>query len=144
MGKYSRVTKYIELFEKAANPIGTFTGGGIDKNYEGPGGPALIFPHVDYEPVVDDFIRDIHHLVSTDNALGTNDYQSILNKHGIEWGTDSMMAADVTKLDAQCLVALLIAAVRADRFCEGALLDFFQAGCIMKWLKQLRDLEENK
>jgi hypothetical protein len=33
--------------------------------------------------------------------------------------------ADVSKSAAKCVIALLIGAVRAERFCDGALLDFY-------------------
>ncbi|WP_462432838.1 hypothetical protein [Phascolarctobacterium succinatutens] len=33
-----------------------------------------------------------------------------------------MMKADASGLDAQCILALLIASIRAERLCDGALL----------------------
>ena len=52
-----------------------------------------------------------------------------------------MSEADVSALDAQCIMALIMGAVRADRFCEGALMDFFKDGSIKKWLERLKKLD---
>ena len=42
-----------------------------------------------------------------------------------------MKNADVSKLDAQAvMMALLVGAVRADRFCEGTYKVFIDNGCI--------------
>ena len=47
----------------------------------------------------------------------------------------------LTSLNAQCVLALLMGAVRAERFCDGALLDFFKSGYILKWLERLQNIE---
>ncbi|WP_373738269.1 DUF6508 domain-containing protein [Jeotgalibaca porci] len=52
-----------------------------------------------------------------------------------------MKDADVSSLNAQCVLALLMGAVRAERFCDGALLDFFKSGYILKWLERLQNIE---
>lgn len=56
-------------------------------------------------------------------------------------GTDSMKDADVSSLNAQCVLALLMGAVRTECFCDGALLDFFKSGYILKWLERLQNIE---
>ena len=40
-------------------------------------------------------------------------------------GQQAMSGADVSELDGQAVMALLLGAVRAERFCDGALLGFF-------------------
>ena len=54
-----------------------------------------------------------------------------------------MANADVSAMDAQCVLALIVGAVRAERFCDGALLDFFENGCMAKWLKRLNEIRES-
>ena len=44
-------------------------------------------------------------------------------------------------LDAKTVLALLNGAIRADRFCEGALLDFMKSGAIQRWLVRLKELD---
>lgn len=48
--------------------------------------------------------------------------------------------ADASGLDAQCILALLIASLRA--FCDGVLLNFIKSGAVTKWLKRLQELDE--
>ena len=55
--------------------------------------------------------------------------------------SESMKNADVSNLNAQCVLALIMGAVRAERFCDGALLDSFKSGCILKWLERLNNIE---
>ena len=38
-------------------------------------------------------------------------------------------------------MALLLGAVRAERFCDGALLGFFEDGSIRRWLLRLREID---
>lgn len=52
-----------------------------------------------------------------------------------------MEGADTSKLDGQTVMALLVASLRADRFCEGALLGFFESGTIRRWLIRLREID---
>lgn len=53
-----------------------------------------------------------------------------------------MSEADVSELDGQAVIALLLGAVRADRFCEGALLGFFEDGSVKRWLLRLKEVDE--
>jgi len=39
------------------------------------------------------------------------------------------------------VLALLMSVVRADRFCEGVLYEFFKNGCILRWLERLEGME---
>jgi hypothetical protein len=67
-------------------------------------------------------------------------YQKVLEKNGLEWNGDSIKKADLSKLDEQGIMAVMLGAIRADRFCEGALLGFFKDGYIDKWLGRLEEL----
>lgn len=79
----------------------------------------------------------------------TNDHQcanygKILKENGLEWNMESMETADVSKLDAQAVTALLLAAFRAERFCDGALLDFCKSGAILRWLRRLKEIDDGE
>lgn len=43
--------------------------------------------------------------------------------------------------DGICVMALLLGAVRTERFCDGALLGFFQKGSIQRWLERLKEID---
>ena len=71
------------------------------------------------------------------------DYKGILKQYGIEWGYESMSKADISKLGAEPVLALIIGAFRADRFYEGTFFDFFKNGSLTKWLKRLKEIDEH-
>ena len=52
------------------------------------------------------------------------------------------MNADVSSLDDQIVMALIMGAIRADRFCEGALFGFFKDGSMKRWLLRLKEIDE--
>ena len=41
-------------------------------------------------------------------------------------------------------MALLMGAVRAERFCDGALKEFVENGSITKWLERLKEIDKCK
>lgn len=73
--------------------------------------------------------------------MGLHDYKEILEANGIAWDADSMEGADVSKLDAKAIFALLMGAIRADRFCDGALTSFLENGAILRWLERLKEID---
>ncbi|HCX62684.1 DUF6508 domain-containing protein [Aminipila sp.] len=94
-----------------------------------------------YSEVVHNFIDDVYAFEENNKEIGLNCYGDILRDNNIEWGTESMKNANVSDLNAQCVLALIMGAVRAERFSDGVLLDFFQSGCILKWLERLNSIE---
>ncbi len=98
-------------------------------------------PYVVYNEIVDGLIDEVYRFVDAHPEYKLNRYNEILEKNRITWGDKDMTEADVSKLDGQGTMALLLAAVRAERFCDGALLDFLKKGCIQKWLRRLAELD---
>lgn len=98
-------------------------------------------PYVNYSRMARNFIRDVYSFVEGHEEIGLNHYSDILEANGIEWGMHSMSTAAVENLDAKCILALIFGAIRADRLCEGALLEFFENGSIVRWLKRLKELD---
>lgn len=83
-------------------------------------------PFVIYSITVHRLEGDIYKFAKESDEIVPGKYAEILQANGIEWGYDSMMKADASVLDAQCILALLIASLRAERFCDGALLGFIK------------------
>lgn len=114
----------------------------IDKETDGSPEHPIHFPFVDYDRVVDRIWDAIYGFEKNHKDFELTKYSEILEKSDIEWSTQSMKEADVSKLDGQTAMALLIAATRAERFCDGAMLDFLESGCIKKWLQRLKDIDD--
>lgn len=137
MKKYSALTKYINLLKN--NNAGEWI---CDKKNDGSSERPIHVPFVSYSIAVNNLADDIYKFVKESNEIVPSKYAEILQANGIEWGYDSMMKADAYELDAQCILALLIASLRAERFCDGALLGFIKNGAVIRWLKRLQELDE--
>ena len=133
---YETLTQYIKDF--AGDEFGTWI---IDRKNNGTPDHPFQMPFVNYSKVVDRFIRDFYSFVDAHKEIGLNDYSGILNANGIEWGKESMENAILDNLDAKCVLALILGAIRAERFCSGALLGFFESGAMIKWLIKLKELD---
>lgn len=137
MKKYSVLTKYINLLKN--DNIGEWN---CDKENDGSLERPIQLPFVIYSITVKKLADDIYKFAKESDEIVPSKYAEILQANGIEWGYDSMMKADASVLDAQCILALLIASLRAERFCDGALLGFIESGAVTRWLKRLQELDE--
>lgn len=137
MKKYSALTKYINLLKN--DNAGEWI---CDKENDGSSERPIHVPFVSYSIAVNNLADDIYKFAKESDEIVTSKYAEIIQANGIEWGYDSMMKADASELDAQCILALLIASLRAERFCDGALLGFIESGAVTRWLKRLQELDE--
>lgn len=137
MKKYSALTKYINLLEN--DNVGEWI---CDKENDGSSERPMHVPFVSYSIAVSKLEEDIYKFAKESDEIVPSNYAEILQANGIEWNSDSMIKADASGLDAQCILALLIASLRAERFCDGALLGFIESGAVIRWLKRLQELDE--
>ena len=136
MSKFDILTKCIPIIQ--ADSIGEWV---IDNENDGTLEHPIQMPFVDYSEMVDNFIDDVYAFEESNKDMELTRYEDILKDNGLEWDSESMKNADISSLNAQCVLALIMGAVRAERFCDGALLDFFKSGCILKWLERLNSIE---
>lgn len=113
----------------------------IDRENEGTIAHPKQMPFVAYSRVVNDFSKSLFRCCEQHPEFDYTRYQDTLQSHGIEWDLTSMEVADVSDMDAKGVIALLVGAVRAERFCDGALLDFLESGCILRWLERLAEID---
>lgn len=137
MNKFDVLTKYISMIK--SDSIGEWI---VDKQNDGTPEHPIQMPFVGYSRMVDSFQEDLYKFCDEHPEYEHTRYGETLEKNNIEWSTESMQAADVLKLDAKCVIALLIGAIRAERFCDGALLGFFNSGSILRWLDRLKEIDE--
>lgn len=138
MNKFKNLIKYLPLLED--DNFGTWI---IDRENDGTPEHPIQMPFVNYSEMVHNFIKDVYDFEEKNKDFELTRYGEILEKNGLEWGSKSMSEADVSYLDGQCIMALIIGAVRAERFCDGALLGFFKDGSIKKWLERLKEIDTN-
>lgn len=139
MEQFKPVTKYISLIEE--HDIGRWK---IDRENDGTLEHPIQAPFVIYSETINNFVHDVYALVDQYPEWKLNHYGQILEDNGLQWGKDSMSGAIVEDLDARCICALLVGAVRAERFCDGALMSFFKNGSITRWLQRLKEIDEGK
>lgn len=137
MAVYKSLTKY--LADMKNDSFGEWI---IDRKSRGTSDDPIEMPYVSFSAMVEDFVEDVYAFQSEHPEYELNYYREILQSNGIKGGKDSMLTADVSVLDGKCVMALILGAVRAERFCDGALLSFFQNGTIARWLLRLKDLDE--
>ena len=138
MSKFDILTKYISRIQ--TDSIGKWI---IDQKNDGTLEHPIQMPFVDYSEIVRNFIDDVYIFEESNKDMELTRYGDILKDYDIEWDIESMKNADVSIVSVQCVLALIMGAVRAERFCDGALLDFFKNGYILKWLERLKACEIN-
>ena len=100
-----------------------------------------LYTNAVYEQTAELFISDVYAFADAHAEYELNSYMRILEDNGLKWDYQVLFDADVSRMDAQCVLAMLMGAVRAERFCEGILLDFLKSGAIHKWLKRLKEID---
>ncbi len=128
MGKFEQLTKYIPLVKNGN--IGEWA---IDTNNDGTPEHPIQMPYVNYSEMVNAFREDLFRYCELHPELEHTKYIETLAASGLEWSGESMKAADVSALEPKCVIALLVGAVRAERFWE-ILFQF----CIESRKEQLR------
>ncbi len=139
MGQFDALTKYIPQIDN--DEIGHWY---VDRENDGTPEHPKQLPFVIFSEMVNQFTMDVGAMVKQYPEFELRNYHQILEENGIQWGSKSMSGAIVEDLDARCICALLVAAVRAERFCDGALLAFFKDGSITRWLQRLKEIDEER
>lgn len=134
---YESLTKYLPELDDAGE-YGVWV---IDHEGTGTADDPVCMPFVKYGPVMHGIYDAVYAFEDEHPEFELTSYQDILEKNGLAWDYEVMEQADVSKLDGQAVMALLLGAIRADRFCEGALLDFFENGCIKRWIMRLQEID---
>lgn len=137
MKKHEIMTKYIPLIKN--DDFGEWK---IDTENDGTPEHPKQMPFVMYSRVVHDFIEDVYKFHQNNEDYMLNRYGEILENNKIEWGQKSMSEVDVSSMNGQVVMALIMGAVRAERFCDGALLGLLKDGSILKWLERLQDIDD--
>ena len=139
MKQFEKLIQYIPQIDN--DEIGRWH---IDRENDGTPEHPKQFPFVIFSEMVNRFMDDVYAVVEAYPEWELNHYGQILEQNGIKWESKSMSGAIVEDLDARCICALLVGAVRAERFCDGALMAFFKDGSITRWLQRLKEIDEEK
>lgn len=122
-------------------PQGEYGNWIIDRENDGSPEHPIQMPYVSYSGIVEKFMDAVYTFDKSHPEYGLKRYGDFLERNGIKWGSDPMDTVDVADKDGICVMALLLGAVRAERFCDGALLGFFKRGSIQRWLERLKEID---
>ena len=134
---FESLTKHLPAIENAEG-FGNWV---VDRESTGTMNDPIKMPYVNYGTTVADVEQAIYDFVDEHSEYELTHYHDILERNGLEWSSQAMSGADVSELDGQAVMALLLGAVRAERFCDGALLDFFEDGSMRRWLLRLKGID---
>ncbi|MEK5336460.1 DUF6508 domain-containing protein [Bacillus sp. FSL M8-0166] len=136
MSQFEILTKYIPMLQE--DRIGEWV---IDQENDGTAERPIQMPFVNYSETVQRFIEDVYTFAEQHQELELTRYREILKENGIEGGLNDIENVDISNLNVQCVLALIMGVVRAERFCEGAIFNSFKSGTMLKCLERLDCLE---
>lgn len=96
---------------------------------------------VAYDKPVTGFMDAVSKFEEQHPEMALWDYGGILTRAGIGFDSGQMEKADVSNMDGETAVALIFAAVSAEKFSDGALEEFWNSGSIKKWLERLKEID---
>ncbi|MCY1120000.1 DUF6508 domain-containing protein [Bacillus safensis] len=136
MSQFETLTKYIPML--CEDHIGEWV---IDQENDGTAERSIQMPFVHYSETVRHFIEDVYTFAEQHQEMELTRYREILKENGIEGGLNDIENVDLSNLNAQCVLALIMGIVRAERFCDGVIFDSFKSGAMLKYLERLDCLE---
>lgn len=136
---YESLTRYLNALE-TEDRLGEII---VDRVHKGITDDLIQMPFVDYGKTVTIIEQAIYDFEKSHPEFGLTCYSKILESNGLKWEMHSMIEADVEKLDGETIMALLMGAVRAERFCDEALLEFCESGTLIRWLQRLEQIDES-
>lgn len=134
---FEGLTKYLRIIEEA-ECCGDWV---VDRESKGTMDDPIQMPYVNYGMTVTEVEQAVYAFVDEHPEYELTRYKDILERNGLEWDGRIMSKADVSELDGKAVMALLLGAVRAERFCDGALFGFFKDGSIKRWLMRLKEID---
>ena len=116
--RFSTLTKYIPLFSE----VESFGEWIHDRENDGTTERTIHLSFVKYSELVSNFIDDFYEFSNANPQYKLTNYINILKSHGLDSGLKKC-EADISLLNTQAILALIMGVIRADRFGEGILLN---------------------
>ncbi|MGL5405997.1 MAG: DUF6508 domain-containing protein [Propionibacteriaceae bacterium] len=114
----------------------------IDKENNGTLGNSINFPFFKYSELVTEFIEEFYQFSYSHPEYKLIRYDIILKRHNLKLHNEEIRSDYLQELDEQDILALIMRSIQAERFCEGALLEFIKDGSLTVLLKRLKDIDK--
>ncbi len=82
-----------------------------DVRGDGTSGNPKVLPCMSQHPAATEFVEEFYRFSATHPEFSLEEYRSILETHGVEWGFDEMRDTDVHTLDSRCVLAMIMAVI---------------------------------
>lgn len=138
MSRFDSLLELIEPLEKGTN------GRWISDDHEGTMDDPIPMPFCSYSESVHKLADAVYEFVENNPEYELKNYQKLLEDRGVKWSMDSFKEADVSIMDVQGILAMLVGLLRAERFCDGVVLEALENGLVLKWLARIRDIVEKR
>jgi len=135
--RFRSLTKYIGKIDAAVS-LGEWI---VDTENDGTSEHPIQLPWVLYSNLIQEFEEEFYHFSEAHPEYELTGYGAILEKINFQWGDNERFSADLNRFDEQGTLAVIMGAIRAERFCDGALLDFIKKEGLSKCLKHLKDVD---
>ena len=132
---YEKLTQYIESIP--GDEHGSWTD---NSGHAGTKEDPIPFAHVRYSELTCRLKKDLFAFVEEHREMELTNYGDILRRNGIR----RLTGCDAGGMDGQCVMALLVAVFRSERFGEGQVLECLENGDIVRWLGRLKELDEDE
>lgn len=139
MSRFDSLLELIEPLEKGTH--GRWISG---NNHKGTMDDPTPMPFCSYSEAVHKLADAVYEFVENNPEYELKNYQKLLEDRGLKWSMDSFREADVSIMDAQGILAMLVGLLRAERFCDGVVLEALENGLVLKWLARIRDIVEKR
>lgn len=110
-----------------------------EPGHKGTVGDPVPVPYVKYSEIIAEFADALDDFMRKNPEYSPAALHSRVKKYFTEWNWDTIDEADVSKMDSFDTVALLVEVFRAERFCDGLVLEKMRSGVILKWLERLKE-----
>ena len=133
-GMYGKLTDFIEPLSREK------THGKLHE--PAPANGVIRMPFIDYSELSMDFMHAVHAFVDAHEDFNLRDYFGVLEEAHVALGRESFESAELSRLDGRTVMAMIVAAVRSERFCDGSYLAFLESGFFVRCLKRLKEIDE--
>ncbi len=133
MQKHKILTDHIK--ELTDIKYGEWSSGEVDSE------DTIGIPTVSYNSAVNRFLFDFELFITKNSDIKYHNYEDVLKRAKIKNNAEDFYNTDIADLSSAVILAMIIGILRKDRFCEGILLNAFENGYILRWLKRIKEID---
>lgn len=113
----------------------------IDKAHKGTVEDSMRAPYIRYHELIDTVFEATRQIIAAlPNGNQVQNSEAYLADNGIDY--KNIKELDVSEQDEHTILAMIMHVYSYERFCDGYIAHFFRRGYILKWIKRLKEIDE--